>query len=169
MGIAAANVAACGGGGAEAPDVPVFTTVEQCLESGDYAKEDCEGGLQFALSQQYSESPRFQSQASCETQYGPSQCHTYNRGDGTSIWMPLLGGYMLGQALSGGHPGYHSYNYGGYWRSYEPGRPVRQSYSTPNNLPRPKSATIPKPTVAHTRAITRGGFGGRAGGYSSGG
>ena len=164
MGVAVANLGGCGGPSptAKAPEVPLFTTVEQCAQSPDYTRKECELGMQFALSQQAQESPRFNDRNSCAASYGNDNCQRYDRRYGGSVWMPLLGGYMLGRLMSGGGRDYHYYNYGGGWSTYTPGGGVRTTRSTPSNLPRPANATIPKPTRAHTAAISRGGFGSRA-------
>ena len=164
MGVAVANLSACGSSAptAKAPEVPLFTSVEQCAQNPEYSRKDCELGMQFALSQQAQDTPQFKDQSSCAASYGSDNCHRYIPQYGGSVWMPLLGGYMLGRLMSGGGRDYHYYNYGGGWSTYAPGRGVSTTRSTPSNLPRPANATIPKPTRAHTAAISRGGFGSRA-------
>lgn len=155
---------------------PVFTNIDQCAADPAFTEQACQEGMQYALEQQYlTDSPRFTGEQSCESTYGADQCHSYERSDGTSIWMPLLGGFLLGQALSnnGGRRDYYAYNQntGWSWRDRNDGF-TNRSARPPSNLPRPKTATVPKPTKAHTKAITRGGFGAKATrhtGYSFGG
>lgn len=174
MGLAGATaLSACSNG--PSTDVPMFTNVSQCAADPSFSAADCQAGMQFALEQQYLEdNPRFSRESSCESQFGSDQCHAYRRNDGSSVWMPLLGGFLIGQALQGssgfGRP-YYAYNFSNGWRSRENGR-TRHSAYAPRNLPRPRSAMVPKPTKAHTKAITRGGFGARArrhSGFSFGG
>lgn len=157
---------------------PVFTNVAQCAADPAYTTQECQQGMQYALEQQYlTESPRYSKQQSCETTYGADQCHSYQRSDGTSVWMPLLGGFLLGQALGNRGGGmqrdYYAYNHntGWSWHNQNNGFTNRSAYA-PRDLPKPKTASIPKPSKAHTKAITRGGFGARAArhtGYSFGG
>jgi uncharacterized protein YgiB involved in biofilm formation len=174
MGLASATaLTACDNG--PSTDVPMFTSVEQCAADPGFNQAECQAGMQFALQQQYlDDSPRFSGESSCVAEFGEGQCHAYQRNDQSSVWMPLLGGFLLGQALQGSSGfgrSYYAYNYANGWRSRENGRTRYSSYA-PRNLPRPKTASIPKPTKAHTKAITRGGFGARAKrypGYSFGG
>lgn len=176
MGVAGATViTACSDGGITQPDVPVFTSVEQCAADPGFSIDECQAGMQFALKQQYMDgaSPRFVDESSCESQFGAGQCHSMQQSGNNSIWMPLLGGFLLGQLLDRGRD-YHYYSYGGgysggVWTSSRAGSPgySTRSHYPPRNLPSSKTATIPKPSKAHTKAITRGGFGSRASSYSS--
>ncbi len=172
MGIASATViTAC------SDNTPaVFTSTAECTADPAYTLEECQTGMQYALEQQYlTDSPRFAGQQSCEAQYGQAQCQSYQRDDGTSVWMPLLGGFLLGQALSNRGGGfqrdYYAYDTTRGWSWMQDGITNRSAYP-PRNLPKSKTASRPKPAKAHTKAITRGGFGSRASrhtGYSFGG
>lgn len=156
-------------------DVPLFTNLAQCTADPNFSAADCQAGMQFALQQQYQEDgPRFRGEANCEARFGADQCYAYQRDGQSSVWMPLLGGFLLGQAMSGrsgfGRP-YYAYHQAHGWRWRENGT-TRYSTYAPRNLPRPPTARIPKPVRMHTKAITRGGFGARAKrypGYSFGG
>ena len=119
-------------------------------------------GLRFALQQQYAAGQaHYRTRSECDQIYGAGHCHSYPS-PGGDIWMGLLGGYLVGQLVNGRRD-YHYYNYGGHWSRYDSGaRRISRSYRTPANLPRPPQATIPKPSRAHTAAITRGGFGSSA-------
>ena len=159
MGVAgAAAIAGCDNA-TRSPEAPVFTSIEQCAESGEYTREECEIGLRFALQQQYAAGEtHYRTQGQCNQVFGAGHCYSYPS-PGGDIWMGLLGGYLIGEMINGRRD-YYSYNYGGHWSRYDSGAGrISRSYRTPANLPRPARATIPKPTRAHTAAITRGGFG----------
>lgn len=164
MGVAAGAASLTGCGNSPSPpQAPVFTSVEQCMQSGTYTQQECETGLQFALSQQYqSGAKQFSNEQKCEATFGPGECHRY-KGPSGDIWMGLLGGYLIGELLNNNRRDYYAYNYGGSWYHYDAyDRHTRRSTRPPADLPKPANATIPKPTKAHTAAITRGGFGSSA-------
>jgi uncharacterized protein YgiB involved in biofilm formation len=175
MGMASAGVL---GGCGQEPQItpantPLFTSFKQCAELGEYNEQDCRNGLNFALQEQArdAETPQFRSQQDCEAQFGSEQCHALEGGTGSSIWMPLLGGYLVGALFNNaGGRQYHAYNYayGGRWSTYQGiGRSVWRSPNKPPSLPRPAGISVPKPSSQRVAALSRSGFGLSAARFSS--
>lgn len=151
---------------------PVFTTLEQCVDEGSFTAEECSEGMEFALKQQAAQGQRtYRSERHCELASSDEECHEVQTKDGGSIWMPLIGGYLIGSALSDrgdrNYYGYYPYGSGWSYRTHTGG--IGRSTTPPSDIPRPKNAVSPpkpKPRAAHRTSVSRGGFG--SGARSSG-
>ncbi|MDL2316590.1 DUF1190 domain-containing protein [Desulfovibrio sp. OttesenSCG-928-A18] len=94
-----------------------FTSLDECVSSGIFDEAECREFARGALA----ETPRFNSLADCEAQFGQGACQgagsdkNANRpGDGSgsggtevrphsgSYWMPMMMGFMAGRFMGGG-------------------------------------------------------------------
>ncbi len=103
LGTAAFGLAACQP--EEQVDATVFPSVEECralaaLPENDFTAEDCAAGLEEAQAIHRESAPRYEDEALCEEQHG-GECVVETRSDGSSVFLPLLAGYMIGNMLGG--------------------------------------------------------------------
>ena len=103
LGTAAFSLAACQP--ENQVEATVFPSVAECqavadLPENDFTAEDCQAGFDEAQAVAAETAPRYESEALCEEQHG-GECVVEQRSDGTSIFLPLLAGYMLGNMLGG--------------------------------------------------------------------
>lgn len=103
MGMAALALAAC----EEDPTVQAqaFPDLAACLNEADeadatFTAEDCETAFAAAQAAHLETAPRYEDEALCEEQHG-GECVAEAR-PGGSVFMPILTGYLIGRALSGG-------------------------------------------------------------------
>lgn len=105
MGASALALNACSEAQTEAM---VFTTIEDCLADGEQSKESCEAAFGKAKEQHAQVAPKYKNKAECEEDFGSEACETapYRNNNGTSVWMPLMMGYMMGRLAAPGavHP-----------------------------------------------------------------
>ena len=105
MGVSALALTACSEAQTEAM---VYTTLEECLADGEQSKDACEAAYKKAETQHAAVAPKYKTQAECEADFGSKACETapYRNTDNTSVWMPLMMGYMMGRlaAPGGVHP-----------------------------------------------------------------
>lgn len=108
LGAAAFGLAACQQ--EEQTDAAAFPDVESCMaaaaQNGWFTREDCTTTFAEAQAVHTETAPRYESQALCEEEHGVGACGgdpaAATGGGGGSIFMPLLAGYLIGQALGGG-------------------------------------------------------------------
>ncbi len=94
------NVTTVGGGDElPGPDAQAFSSVEECRTGSEMTPEACEKA--FAATQQaaVADAPRFNDQASCEAQYGASQCRS-STWNGASVFVPALVGMLVARSLA---------------------------------------------------------------------
>jgi uncharacterized protein YgiB involved in biofilm formation len=103
MGMAALALAAC----EEDPAVQAqaFPNLAACLDEADevdapFTAQDCETAFAAAQAAHLESAPRYEDEGLCEEQHG-GECIAEAR-PGGSVFMPILTGYLLGRALSGG-------------------------------------------------------------------
>jgi uncharacterized protein YgiB involved in biofilm formation len=164
-------LSACGGDAVA--EAQVFGSVAECTAAG-IASAECVNAFTQAQADNNNDAPRFESLDLCEGEFGNGQCQQRfaDGGGGGSFWVPLLGGFMIANAIDDididgsrkrkyapiyrGKSGWYS---GG--TNYGPMSPSSGGrYSAPRDtFARPASA----PRVQTRADITsRGGFGGRA-------
>lgn len=175
---AAATLTACEGDIDEAklseqqygPSVAAYPyqSVDECKLDNKVPDQECEAAQRTALAQNDAGAPRFESQDICEDEFGSGNCYRGNGGSG-SFFVPLLTGFVIGQALNG--PGRYQYSPmyrsrrqdvyytggggGGGW-VYRSGG----GYRVGSKALAPPAAT---PRVqTRSSVVSRGGFGGRA-------
>ncbi|WP_246849319.1 DUF1190 domain-containing protein [Rubellimicrobium arenae] len=101
--MAALTLAAC----EEDPVVQAqaFPDLASCIDEADeadaaFTAQDCETAFLAAQAAHLESAPRYEDEALCEEQHG-GECIVEAR-PGGSVFMPILTGYLLGRALSGG-------------------------------------------------------------------
>lgn len=103
LGTAAFGLAACQP--EQEVEATVFPSVEECkavadLPENDFTAEDCEAGFAEAQQVHAESAPRYAEESLCEAEHG-GDCVEETRSDGSSIFLPLLAGYMIGNMLGG--------------------------------------------------------------------
>jgi len=155
MGASALVLSACGE--SETP-AGVYTSVDQCMADKQFTEAECRKAFATATEEHKKVAPKYASKADCEADFGAGKCEEspYRTSSGTSTFMPLLVGYMLGRTLSG-QPGFTPQPL---YRT-----PGDQTFRTGDNRPVTSKTGIQNvPQSATTSAFkstttTRGGFG----------
>lgn len=106
LGAAAFGLAACT---EEKTEASAFADKASCLAAakpdGWFSAADCDTAFAEAQKLHEETAPRYESRELCEAEHGAGACGgdaAASNGGGGSVFMPLLMGYMIGQALSGG-------------------------------------------------------------------
>lgn len=104
MGASALALSACGE--SETP-AGVYTSVDQCMADKQFTDDECRKAFATATEEHKKVAPKYASKADCEADFGAGKCEEspYRTSTGTSTFMPLLVGYMLGRTLAG-QPGF---------------------------------------------------------------
>ena len=89
----------------EQTNVMTFNSLESCgtaaLDaSNGISYDECRKAFYNAEAQHKESAPRYDAMALCEEQHGEDACVAEQRSDGSSVFMPLFMGYMLGKSLS---------------------------------------------------------------------
>lgn len=86
----------------------LFANVAECKAAAEdttswMTAEECDKSFADAESEHARTAPRYDSQKLCEEQHGGA-CYTQKAsgGSGSSIFLPLMAGYMMGNMLNGG-------------------------------------------------------------------
>jgi uncharacterized protein YgiB involved in biofilm formation len=175
----AAAVGGCGGGGTDWNDEPAvdafpYASVAECQSANQVPDSTCQEAYQDALANHEQAAPRYATQPLCEDEFGQNQCQQRLAG-GSNYWVPILGGFMVGQALANAdldfdrrkrHYGglYRSRKSGGWYSGGPSGGPLQRSGSTwragASSFDRPTSS--PPVRSSSSQSASRGGFGGRS-------
>jgi uncharacterized protein YgiB involved in biofilm formation len=106
LGAAAFGMAGCT---EEKTEASAFADKASCLAEaspgGWFTASDCENAFAEAQKLHDETAPRYESREVCEAEHGEGACGgdaAASSGGGGSVFMPLLMGYMIGQALGGG-------------------------------------------------------------------
>jgi len=157
LGVATVLLSACSGAKEEAL---VFKTADECADALPDMAQKCQVAYEGALAEAAKTAPKYNSKNDCEYEFGANQCQSYNN-NGSSIFMPLMAGYMMGNLLAPRpyyQPMFTSYSryspYRNHWIGAD-GRDFGDTRKRALNV-RP-SAFDKKPAV--TRTMQRGGFG----------
>lgn len=108
LGAAAFGLAACQQ--EEQTEAAAFPDEKSCIAAADqngwFSREDCATTFAEAKALHAQTAPRYESRELCEQEHGPEACAgdpaAATGSGGGSIFMPLLAGYLIGQALGGG-------------------------------------------------------------------
>ncbi len=183
MGSATFTLAACGD---DPEPVGVFSSVQECIDSGVYTESYCQTSLEQARKDHVKVAPKYKDKAECEADFGVGRCENpqiaSGGNSGGSVWMPLMMGYMVGKMMNN-QPPYaqplyrpNEYNnqsgyYGGSHFGYSAG-----SWRTASNVQvadRTGLTTVGggswRTTTPQTQTLSRGGFGTRAASIGVGG
>lgn len=150
----------------------VYRDIKQCIDSGQLTEQQCMDLHRAALDAHLNNAPRFRSKEECYAEYGYEQCEQQagqqaaNNNSGGSFWTPLLMGFVASRVLDSVTGGNRS------------ATPLYRTSRDPNTLRNAKNypvskgygqAKLPKwatePTRTRTKAVSRGGFGGRSSGW----
>lgn len=123
-----------------------FRSVEECTASGAATASECEAAYAAAAK----DAPKFTSQQECEQNWGEGQCEQRKEANGSSVFMPMMMGFLLGRMLTGGGRAAPAGLFG------NNGSPRTATGNMPN---RPMTTPAQGNTRADTRTVTRGGFG----------
>ncbi|MHC1480135.1 DUF1190 domain-containing protein [Frateuria aurantia] len=80
----------------------LYTSVASCT-AAIHDADTCQKGYEAASHEAAADAPRFGTLAECESNYGVEDCQRQESGN-QSFFIPLLGGFMLSQALRNGLP-----------------------------------------------------------------
>jgi uncharacterized protein YgiB involved in biofilm formation len=167
IGVAVALVSGCSSN----ERVVVVKSPEDCASNTELSLEQCEVAYKKALTEAERTGPKYTSRQLCEAEFGTGQCTTNSSG---SSFIPLMAGFMVGQALSRRDDAYYG--------SYNPVYRYRRPFSSLNNQIMTADGSIignygqrsytvsksnlkSKPSV--TKTVSRGGFGAVASAKSS--
>ncbi|WP_461344086.1 DUF1190 domain-containing protein [Brevundimonas sp. GN22] len=133
-----------------------FRTVEECKTSGTATAAECDAAYQAASTEAAANAPKFASKVDCEQASGVGQCEERVQANGSSVFMPMLAGFLLGRMLSNG-------------TRAAPSALFRQNgdLRTANGTFAGRTTTTQRAEqkTGDSRAVARGGFGGSRGGY----
>ena len=153
-----------------------FTKVSECVNAG-YPDRVCEAGFSAAWQNYQETAPRFTTNQRCEEEWGAGQCVTLTSApdqvasaSSGSVFVPMMAGFMVSQALQ------QRYREGGgaiYGGGLGYGAPIyRDRSGTPVQIDPPSTPdtkAIPRPVNMNTTSVARSGFGGSSSGRSFGG
>lgn len=156
---------------AEAQAETGFASLEECRAAAQPGL-DCDAAWTQAQAEHAATAPAFADQQQCEAEWGEGQCQTAQR-NGGSVFIPLLAGFLIGRALTGGgmfgaRPLYRDRN-GGYYGGGYGGRTYYGSGGLQNGRFQPSAGRTTPYASAGRTTTARGGFGTSASGRSVGG
>lgn len=154
-----------------------FTSIAECV-AANYSESQCRGAYDAALKAHTDKAPRFKSRDECLRGVDVDNCAetTVRNPDGSfsQVFLPLMAGYMLGNALAPRQDQYQSggsssggYYGGGSWGRYSSSTPLYRSRDYPSDYrdsgnltsSRPAGAVVARPPNVNTTTIARSGFG----------
>jgi uncharacterized protein YgiB involved in biofilm formation len=98
LGSASMALAACGDDGPP-DDSRFFAETREC--AAVYGDAPCADAALMAEETHLVQAPKFALREQCEAEFGDGNCETRQTASGSSFFMPLLMGYMMGNMLSG--------------------------------------------------------------------
>jgi uncharacterized protein YgiB involved in biofilm formation len=139
----------------------VYRSVSDCIAGGQVPEDTCRSEYANAQALHQQQAPRFSALEDCEARYGYDQCTRAHSADGSSIFLPLMAGYLIGHAF-----GNHGYPYGYYYGGWH-GQPIyrdrggdRAAWRTGNGAAVAYGEGIRGPAAMGTaQTLSRGGFG----------
>lgn len=156
-----------------------FKNVDQCISAAmnvdaGFTADDCRKGFEAAVAENKVSAPRYDAMALCEEEHGAGACQVEQRSDGSSVFLPLMMGYMMGSwnidkdhksyAYAPVYPlksgGYATASGGYYTSSYG-----AKSYASPSALSAKAAPTYKSAPMTRVSIASKGGFGARVGGF----
>lgn len=137
----------------------VYASAEEC--AAEWNADDCKAGQQQAKEEHLRTAPKFADRAACEQEY---ECEEVRQG-GTSIFVPLMMGYMMGRMMGGpsymGRPLYMNRAGASFSGLSRVGEPFERRPGAAGMPPRTVNARLDENgrVVRSTTTTTRGGFG----------
>ena len=179
---AATTLAGCGETPPAAP--PAFTTVQDCVVGG-FPEAECRSAYEEAFKSHLDRAPRFTSRNECESKVDVDHCveAPVRAPDGstTSVFVPLMAGYLLGRAMApppqqtsgssggyvgggGGYRGTPIYRSRDYPESFRDGGNLQTSRQGGSNV----STAPSRPANINTTTVSRSGFGSSGSSFGGG-
>lgn len=150
-------------------DVAVFEDTIQCAQAVGLTSEECEAKYEKATVAHQRVAPKYAKIEDCEADFGGDECEEsqYRTRSGSSIFMPVMAGYMIGRAIGGGatvapQPLYRSADDRGNFRTAD-----NRRVGGTTGFTRVASRAARSPSVK-TSTVGRGGFGANARASASG-
>jgi uncharacterized protein YgiB involved in biofilm formation len=166
MAIAATTLVACDSG----REAKIYSNADHCIRENPNLSEECQTAYKQAKAEAMRSGPKYQSESSCESEFGRDNCIPYRSHDGHNWFMPAVAGFLLAKALDRNRydtsplfTSYSRYSPGyGQWATVDGDLYGRRRFGSINVS---DNAFKPKPAV--TKTISRGGFGSRVSAKSS--
>ncbi|RVT95567.1 DUF1190 domain-containing protein [Rhodovarius crocodyli] len=129
----------CGDGPTPPEGDTLFTSEDACRASfGSDDTAACRDAFADARQRHEATAPRFTERAICENQTG-GECTTVSQPNGTSLFIPVMAGVLIGRVLASGGP-----------RSVMPLYAGAQANCPPGIQPLPPGCAAPRPTSSST-------------------
>lgn len=160
-----------------------FKNVEQCISASmqvdaGFSEKDCREGFSAAQEQYKETAPKYADASVCEAEHGAGACTVAQGSGGSSFFIPLMAGYMMGSLTSGSYDRdkKRSYTYvpmysvkgGGYATStgFYASNLGTKSYASPSTIAAKPVSTVKAAPMTRVSVASKGGFGGaKAGGF----
>ena len=149
-------------------DASIYESVGQCTRDPLASSDECERSFKEARAQHAAVAPKYATKEECVDDFGPEKCEKspYRTSNGSSVFMPLMMGYMMGSFMGGrrsmiAQPLYRSAKNPNIFRTADD----RAAGSSTGRTRVAKSATS-RPSFK-TRTQSRGGFGSSGRRYGS--
>jgi uncharacterized protein YgiB involved in biofilm formation len=140
-------------------DASVYESVEQCKRDPLGNPDQCESNFKEAKAQHAAVAPKYSTKEDCVADFGAEKCEKapYQTSTGSSVFMPLMAGYMLGSLIGGrsmgAQPLYRSNSSPGTFRTAD-----NKSAGTKTGRTQVARSATSRPSVKST-TMRRGGFG----------
>jgi uncharacterized protein YgiB involved in biofilm formation len=162
-----------------------FKNVEQCISAAmqvdaGFSEKDCREGFSVAEAQYKETAPKYADASVCEAEHGVGACTTAQSSGGSSFFIPLMAGYMMGSLTSGSYDRdkKRSYTYvpmysvrgGGYATTTGifASSMGKKTYVSPSAVAAKPASTVKAAPMTSVTVGSRGGFGGaKIGGFGS--
>jgi uncharacterized protein YgiB involved in biofilm formation len=84
-------------------EVAIFENAQQCATQEGFDIKACEANMKLAQEEHIRVAPKYTSVADCEADFGAGQCEDapQKTTSGSSVFMPLMMGYMMGNMMAG--------------------------------------------------------------------
>ena len=159
LGATALALVACG----EAEeDVLAYDSVAACVKAGQQDESVCKAEFTKAQKLHNEVAPRYDRANNCYSDFGYNRCYQSRSLTGTSIWLPLMAGYMLGSRM--GRTGISSqplYRPTAHPNRFYTARSGQVGAVSADGRTQVARSQVSRPPV-RTRTVARGGFGARA-------
>ncbi|MEC8623029.1 MAG: DUF1190 domain-containing protein [Pseudomonadota bacterium] len=144
-------------------DGAVYESLGQCVADINMTRSECEKNFTLAKKQHATVAPKFESASQCEAEFGANKCEKSGQlsSNGTSMFMPMMMGYMMGSMMSGrgygfAQPLYKTRRDPGTFRTAD-----NRSAGTRTGQTKLSKSAASRPTPKMSRR-SRGGFGSTA-------
>ena len=84
-------------------DASIYETLQQCKNDPTVPADQCQASFKEARDQHAAVAPKYSSLEDCQADFGAEKCEQapYRTSSGSSIFMPMMMGYMMGSMLGG--------------------------------------------------------------------